>query len=174
MVLADDLVLLHLNAAAERFLGVTHATGRNLGDFLKPSGLEFDGNTLEQAIDQTSARTGAAQFRLMVRKNAGDAERILFLCRLPVSASRAVWSAAVEGSVAREDLVELRAKAREVAHSLNNVVMTAVGNVSLARLYAAQPPESTKHLDSAERNLLQVREITRELQIIAKKDIPLA
>lgn len=174
VVLKDDLVVLGHNFAAGRFLGSMQLVGRQLGDFLKPSGLEFDGSKLGPTVAIIAARiTSGGAVRVLVRRDDEDLERLLFLNRLDLQGAPA-WAASIEGATAREDLLELRSKSRESAHALNNVVMTAVGNVSLARLYATQPAELVKHLDSAERNLLQVRDITRDLQMVAKKDIPLS
>jgi hypothetical protein len=143
--------------------------GRSLTSYLITSGVEFEGIPIPDALEVLRTRTPPGQpFKLQVRRNVDDLERLL-IC---MSASEA-WAVCIEGAHAREDLVSLRAKAREAAHALNNVVMTAVGNVSLARMRAGGSPEVVSHLDSAERNLLQVRDITRDLQKVARKDLPL-
>jgi signal transduction histidine kinase len=164
------------NLAAVRFFDSDGLVGKDLPDLLITSGMEFEGTPLIEAIDIVVQRSApAGLIKLQVRRSKSDAERLLVLQPLTEAGPGLAWSAAVEGSNSREDLVQLRAKAREAAHSLNNVVMTAVGNVSLARLRLGNASEeATRHLDAAERNLLQVRDITRDLQQIAKKDLPLA
>lgn len=175
ILLSASLEVLALNPASERLFSGTATVGRVVNELVTPSGLEFDGVPFSKALETLLKRSGQSTdaVKLLVRKKGSELERIAVLRSLADVGGQVAWVVCIEGAIARDDLIELRSKARESAHSLNNVVMTAVGNVSLARLFLTQPNEVKKHLDSAERNLLQVRDITRDLQIVAKKDIPL-
>jgi hypothetical protein len=171
LILSADLSVLAMNAASRRLLPDLRC-GLPLDEHLHPSGLEFEGTPLGEAIRIVARKSAEDRpARLLVRRSPADTERLAFFMRLPGGAGVDGWTMAIEGSAAREDLVELRAKAREAAHSLNNVVMTAVGNVSLARLPSTSPSDASRLLDAAERNLLQVRDVTRSLQAVARKDI---
>jgi hypothetical protein len=170
--LTDELQVLHPNAAAVRFFSLVAPACPPLGELLQCSGVEFEGVPLPEALGALAGREPAGGLlRFQVRRGGEDAERLIFLSRVEGLAP-VVWSCCVEGGVAREDLVQLRAKAREAAHAVNNVAMKAVGNVSLARMRASAMKEVVASLDAAERNLLEMREITRELQQIAKKELP--
>jgi hypothetical protein len=166
--------ILVANAAAELFFRRAPLTGAHIDQFLKPGGLDLQDVPVSGQYGKILSAESRASSKLVVRRIDEELDRLLFISPLAGESGPCGAIAIVEGGLAHEDLVQLRAKAREVAHGLNNIVMTAIGNLSLARVYARQPEELQKQLVAAEANLMKVSELTRSLQQVAKKDLPSA
>lgn len=166
--------ILTANTAAEHFFRRSPLTGSTLDQFLKSGGLDLEGTPVTLQYTQGLQADGVSVRKLVVRRIDEELDRLLFISPLAGEGGPCGAIVIVEGGLAHEDLVQLRSKAREVAHSLNNIVMTAIGNLSLARVYARQPEELQKQLAAAEANLMKVSDLTRGLQQVAKKDLPSA
>lgn len=116
-----------------------------------------------------------------IRPQEGIAQGVILCCRQEIEEPRANPESALATSdsmieqhqrLEQENFRALSLFAGGIAHDLNNILTSLVGNVSLANMLVTEVPEASERLIEAERACFRAKDLSHQLLTFAKGSTP--
>ena len=115
-------------------------------------------------------RSGRVYFNVLISPLHTTDSVISYLVQLQDITERKIMEREL---IKNEKLESVGILAGGIAHDFNNILTALLGNVTLARMYATNPPKIIERLNEAEKAAMRARELTQRLLTFSKGGQPM-